>query len=70
MRNERSRASNGRNRSGALLFGSGAGHCATLYHLRRPEEALQSIERALALDPDREVARTILATLRKHLQQQ
>ena len=40
---------------------------ATLYHLRRPEEALQSIERALALDPDLEVARTILAALRKHL---
>ena len=42
---------------------------ATLYHLGRPEEALQSIERALALDPDLEVARTILAALHKHLQQ-
>lgn len=42
---------------------------AILYHLGRPEEALLSIERALALDPDLEVARTILATLHKHLQQ-
>ena len=42
---------------------------ATLYHLGRPEEARQSIERALALDPDLKVARTILAILRKHLQE-
>ena len=31
---------------------------AALYHLGRPQEALQSFERALALDPDRVVART------------
>ena len=42
---------------------------AALYHLGRPQEALQSIERALALDPDLEIARTGLAEVRKLLSQ-
>ena len=42
---------------------------AALLHLRRPQEALQSIERALALDPDLEIARTGLAEVRKLLNQ-
>ena len=42
---------------------------AALYHLDRPQEALQSVERALALDPDLEVARTGLAEVRKLLNQ-
>ena len=42
---------------------------AALYHLGRLHEALQSFERALALEPDLEAARTALAALRKHLQQ-
>ena len=42
---------------------------AALYHLGRLQEALQSFERALALDPDLEVARTSLAAVRKQLQQ-
>lgn len=42
---------------------------AALYHLGRLQEALQSFERALTLDPDLEVARTALAAVRKHLQQ-
>ena len=42
---------------------------AALYHLDRPQEALQSIERALALDPDLQIARTGLAEVRKLLNQ-
>ena len=42
---------------------------AALYHLDRPQEALPSIERALALDPDLEIARTGLAEVRKILNQ-
>ncbi len=42
---------------------------AALYHLDRPQEALQSIERALTLDPDLEIARTGLAEVRKLLNQ-
>ena len=42
---------------------------ATLYHLNRPEEALRSIERALALDPNLGIARTGLAEVRKLLRQ-
>ena len=42
---------------------------AALYHLDRPQEALQSIERALALDPDLEIARIGLAEVRKLLNQ-
>ena len=40
---------------------------AALYHLGRPEEALRSIERALALDPDLAIARAGLAEVRKLL---
>ena len=40
---------------------------ATLYYLGRLEEALSSIERALALDPDLEVARVAHAALTKGL---
>ena len=42
---------------------------AALYHLDRPQEALQSIERALALDPYLEMARTGLVEVRKLLNQ-
>ena len=42
---------------------------AALLHLGRPQEALQSIERALALDPDLETARIGLAEVRKLLNQ-
>ena len=42
---------------------------AALLRLGRPQEALQSIERALALDPDLETARTGLAEVRKLLNQ-
>ena len=42
---------------------------AALLRLGRPQEALQSIERALALDPDLEMARTGLAEVRKLLNQ-
>ena len=42
---------------------------AALYHLGRPEEALRSIERALALNPDLETARTSLEQVRKVLRQ-
>ena len=49
----------------SALTHSNAG--AALYHLGRPREALQSIERALALDPDLELARTGLAEVRKLL---
>lgn len=40
-----------------------------LYRLGRPEEALRSIERALALDPDLESARLGLEQVRKALGQ-
>ena len=40
---------------------------AVLYNMGRPEEALASLERALALDPDLEVARTGAAKLRETL---
>ena len=42
---------------------------AALYHLGRLPEALESLERALALDPDLETTRTILAAAHKQLQQ-
>ena len=42
---------------------------AALLHLGRPQEALQSIERALAMDPDLEIARIGLAEVRKLLNQ-
>ena len=42
---------------------------AALLRLGRPQEALQSIERALALDPDLEIARMGLAEVRKLLNQ-
>ena len=42
---------------------------AALLRLGRPREALQSIERALALDPDLEIARIGLAEVRKLLDQ-
>ena len=42
---------------------------AARYRLDRLEEARQSIERALALDPDLEMARTGLAEVRKLLNQ-
>ena len=43
---------------------------ATLYYLGRPEEALQSFERALALDPELETARTGRDQLRRMVRQQ
>ena len=42
---------------------------ATLYHLGRLEEALVSIERALALDPDLEIARVGRRQVRQALTQ-
>lgn len=42
---------------------------AALYALGRPREALHSLERALALDPDLESARVVLAAVREQLQQ-
>ena len=42
---------------------------ATLYHLGRPEEALRSFERAAALDPESETARTRVEDLRRHLRE-
>ena len=42
---------------------------AALFHLDRPREALPSIERALALDPNLEIARIGLAEVRKLLNQ-
>jgi len=42
---------------------------ATLYYLDRTEEAIRSLERALALDPSLEAARTNLEKIRKRIRQ-
>ena len=42
---------------------------ATLYYLDRSEEAIQSLERALALDPSLDSARTNLEKIRKRVRQ-
>ena len=45
-----------------------AGLGLVLLQAQRYAPSVEALERALALDPDLELARTILATLHKHLQ--